>query len=43
MNTISQLIIGFIAFVHLYILWLEMFAWTTQRQKSIQNHTRRPV
>ena len=33
MNTISQLIIGFIAFVHLYILWLEMFAWTTRAKK----------
>jgi putative membrane protein len=33
MNTLSQLIIGFIAILHLYILWLEMFAWTTRGRK----------
>jgi putative membrane protein len=33
MNITSQLIIGFIAFIHLYILWLEMFAWTTRAKK----------
>lgn len=33
MNTVSQLIIGFIAILHLYILWLEMFAWTTRAKK----------
>jgi putative membrane protein len=25
--------IGFVAFIHLYILWLEMFAWTTRGRK----------
>jgi putative membrane protein len=33
MNLLSQLIIGFIALLHLYILWLEMFAWTTHGRK----------
>lgn len=33
MNNISQIIVGFIAFIHLYILWLEMFAWTTRAKK----------
>jgi putative membrane protein len=33
MNTISQLTIGFIAVLHIYILWLEMFAWTTRAKK----------
>lgn len=33
MNLLSQLIIGFIATLHLYILWLEMFAWTTRGRK----------
>jgi len=33
MNTISQFIIGFIAVLHIYILWLEMFAWTTRAKK----------
>ena len=33
MNILSQLIIGFIAALHLYIVWLEMFAWTTHGRK----------
>lgn len=33
MNIFSQLIIGFIAVFHIYILWLEMFAWTTRGRK----------
>lgn len=30
---LSQFIIGFIAALHIYILWLEMFAWTTRARK----------
>lgn len=30
---ISKIIIGFVAFIHLYILWLEMFVWTTRSRK----------
>lgn len=33
MSLISQIIIGFVAFIHLYILWLEMFVWTTRGRK----------
>jgi putative membrane protein len=33
MNLLSQIIIGFIAVLHIYILWLEMFVWTTLAQK----------
>ncbi|MGL2965978.1 DUF1304 domain-containing protein [Flavobacterium sp. XGLA_31] len=33
MNLLSQLLIGSIAVLHLYILWLEMFAWTTRGRK----------
>ncbi|MFM2213433.1 MAG: hypothetical protein RL427_696 [Bacteroidota bacterium] len=33
MNLLSTLMIGFIAIIHLYILWLEMFAWTTRAPK----------
>ena len=33
MNILTQLVIGFIALLHLYIVWLEMFAWTTRARK----------
>ena len=33
MSLISQIIVGFVAFIHLYILWLEMFVWTTRGRK----------
>ena len=33
MNILSQIIIGLVAFIHLYILWLEMFVWTTVGRK----------
>ena len=33
MNLLSQIIVGFVAFIHLYILWLEMFVWTTLARK----------
>lgn len=33
MSLLSQIIIGFIALLHIYILWLEMFAWTTRGRK----------
>ena len=33
MNLFSQIIIGLVAFIHLYILWLEMFVWTTVPRK----------
>ena len=33
MSLLSQIIVGFVAFIHLYILWLEMFVWTTRARK----------
>jgi putative membrane protein len=33
MHLIPKIIIAFIAIVHIYILWLEMFAWTTRARK----------
>ena len=33
MKILSQILIGLIAFEHLYILWIEMFAWTTVGRK----------
>jgi putative membrane protein len=30
---IINILIGFIAFIHVYILWLEMFGWTTRGKK----------
>src|SRR6187549_3899317 len=30
MNIAAQIIIGLVAIIHIYILWLEMFAWTTR-------------
>lgn len=33
MNTFSQIIVGLIAIVHIYILWLEMFVWLTRGPK----------
>lgn len=33
MTLISQLLIGLVAFIHCYILWLEMFVWTTRAPK----------
>lgn len=34
---IINILIGFIAFIHLYILWLEMFGWTTRGKKVFTN------
>jgi len=33
MSLLSQIIIAFIAFIHIYVLWLEMFVWTTRARK----------
>lgn len=33
MNTISIAITGFVALIHVYIMWLEMFGWTTRAKK----------
>jgi putative membrane protein len=33
MELAAKIIIGFVAFLHLYFLWLEMFVWTTRAKK----------
>ncbi len=33
MEITLQILIGFIAVLHLYFLWLEMFGWTTRAKK----------
>lgn len=33
MDLIIKILIGIIAFFHLYIMWFEMFAWTTRGRK----------
>ncbi|MCZ4242539.1 DUF1304 domain-containing protein [Pedobacter punctiformis] len=37
MQLAAQIVIGLVAFIHLYILWLEMFAWTTRAPKVFRN------
>lgn len=36
MQLISNILIGIVAFEHLYILWLEMFAWETAGKKAFK-------
>ncbi len=36
MNILSKLLIGFVALEHIYILWLEMFAWETAGRKAFK-------
>ncbi|MGV3630307.1 MAG: DUF1304 domain-containing protein [Bacteroidota bacterium] len=31
---VTKVLIGLIALIHIYILWLEMFAWTTRGKKT---------
>jgi putative membrane protein len=35
---IINILIGLIAFLHLYFLWLEMFGWTTRGKKVFTNY-----
>ncbi|MFC4818206.1 DUF1304 domain-containing protein [Flavobacterium sp. GCM10023249] len=46
MNIIATIIIAFVIFIHAYIVWLEMFAWTTRAKKvfrSIPEHLFEPT
>ena len=40
MKILSALLIGFVALEHLYILWLEMFAWETAGKKAFKGALR---
>jgi len=37
MDYVICILIGIIALLHCYILWLEMFAWTTRGRKVFRN------
>ena len=37
METITIILIGFIAAEHIYFLWMEMFAWETAGKKAFGN------
>jgi len=37
MNIITTILIALIAFLHIYILWFEMFAWETRGRKVFRN------
>jgi putative membrane protein len=34
---IAKILIGLVAVEHIYILWLEMFAWTTRGKKTFKS------
>ncbi|MEL7222762.1 MAG: DUF1304 domain-containing protein [Bacteroidota bacterium] len=40
MEIAAKLVIGFVAVLHLYILWFEMFAWTTRGPKVFRSFDR---
>ena len=37
MKLLAEILIGFVAVEHIYILWLEMFAWTTAGRKTFKS------
>lgn len=37
MDTIARFLVGLVALIHCYILWFEMFAWTTRGRKVFKN------
>ncbi|HSZ24809.1 MAG TPA: DUF1304 domain-containing protein [Cytophagaceae bacterium] len=37
MDILAKILIGVVAVEHLYILWLEMFAWTTRGKKTFKS------
>lgn len=36
MSLVTVMVIGFIAFLHLYIMWFEMFKWTSRGPKIFE-------
>jgi putative membrane protein len=37
MHIIAMIFVGLVALEHIYILWLEMFAWTTRGPKTFRS------
>ena len=42
MELLIKILVGFIAFFHLYFLYFEMFAWTTKGRKIFRKYPDRP-
>ena len=40
MHLTSQILVGLIALLHLYILWFEMFAWESRGPKVFRNFSK---
>jgi putative membrane protein len=36
MKLLAEIFIALVAIIHIYILWLEMFAWTTRGRKTFK-------
>ena len=37
MGILAKIMVGLVVFIHLYIMWFEMFAWTTRGPKVFRN------
>lgn len=37
MKLLSEILVALVALLHLYILWLEMFAWTTRGKRTFKS------
>ncbi|OYQ31930.1 hypothetical protein CHU92_14905 [Flavobacterium cyanobacteriorum] len=37
MEIIGKILVALVALIHVYVLWLEMFAWTTRARKVFRN------
>jgi len=37
MKLVSEIVVSLVAALHIYILWLEMFAWTTRGRKTFRS------
>src|SRR5687768_8344430 len=37
MKILADIFVGLVAIIHIYIVWLEMFAWTTRGRKVFKN------
>jgi len=37
MNIVAKILVGIVALEHLYIMWFEMFAWTSRGPKVFRN------
>ncbi len=39
MHLLPKLLVGVVALIHVYFLWLEMFGWTTKGREKFQSKT----